>query len=163
MLKRMHKDGDEIGNHSWSHPDFTKLKPKQIKQQISRTQAVVAATGAPAPTLFRPPYAAVNKKVQTNVPLTIMLWDEDPRDWATDSAKKVAKSVIKQAQPGGIVDLHDLDPSTAKAVPAILKNLHKQHYHLVTISYLLNLHKAHPGKVYDYHTLVQTSAGKLDQ
>ena len=91
LLQRMFTDGDEIGDHSWTHPDFTTLSPAQIRQQITLTQNAIKAAGVPAPTLFRPPYGAVNARVIANVPLTIMFWNEDPEDWAASSPKNKSK------------------------------------------------------------------------
>ena len=47
LLRRMFYDGNEVGSHSWNHPDFTTLSSEQIIDQINRTQAVVMAAGLP--------------------------------------------------------------------------------------------------------------------
>ncbi len=148
LLRRMFKDGDEIGDHSWTHPDFTTLNAKQIKQQISLTQRAVAAAGVPAPTLFRPPYGAVDAKVIANVPLTIMFWNEDPRDWDAGSAGEVEKGVLTSAKPGGVVEMHDIYQSTADALGPIIKKLKAEHYHFVTVSQLLGLKPGQKGEFY---------------
>lgn len=148
ILRQMYQDGDEIGNHSWNHPDFTTLKPAQIKQQIDDTQRAIISAGVPAPTLFRPPYGAVDATVRANSPLTIMFWNEDPTDWKYDSSKQIARSVINHAEPGGVVDLHDIYDQTAEALPAIIHELKKRDYHFVTTSQLLSLHVGQLGEYY---------------
>jgi peptidoglycan-N-acetylglucosamine deacetylase len=150
LLRRMHADGDEIGDHSWTHPDFTTLKPAQIRQQISLTQQTIAAAGVPAPTLFRPPYGAVDQKVINNVPLTIMFWNEDPRDWAADSPRQVEKAVIASAHPGGVVDMHDIYQVTASSLGPIIKKLKAEHYSFVTVSQLLGLKPGQRGEFYGF-------------
>jgi peptidoglycan-N-acetylglucosamine deacetylase len=150
LLQRMYIDGDEIGNHSWTHPDFTTLNPQQIKQQISRTQQAVTDTGVPAPTLFRPPYGDVNKKVIDNVPLTIMFWNEDPEDWAANNPKQVEKAVETSAHPGGVVEMHDIYHVTAQSLDPIIKKLKSEHYQFVTVSQLLGLKPGQKGEYYGY-------------
>lgn len=139
LLRRMHQDGDEIGNHSWNHPDLTMLKPAQIKQQVSLTQKAVRAAGVPAPTLFRPPYGAVDGTVKASVPMTFMFWNEDPRDWAADTPKQVEVAVLASARPGGIVDMHDIYHVTAQSLGPIIKKLKAQKFHFVTVSELLDI------------------------
>lgn len=148
LLKRMRADGDEIGDHSWTHPDFTTLTPAQIKQQIALTQSAITAAGVPAPTLFRPPYGAVDQKVIDNVPLTIMFWNEDPRDWAADSPAQVEKAVEASARPGGVVDMHDIYHITAQSLDPIIKKLETEHYQFVTVSQLLGLKPGQKGEFY---------------
>jgi peptidoglycan/xylan/chitin deacetylase (PgdA/CDA1 family) len=150
LLRRMYKDGDEIGDHSWTHPDFTTLTAKQIRQQIAFTQKAIAAAGVPVPTLFRPPYGAVDKKVIANVPLTIMFWNEDPRDWAADSPQQVEKAVEASARPGGIVDMHDIYHVTADSLEPIIRKLKKEHYQFVTVSQMLGLKPGQKGEFYGY-------------
>ncbi|HEY1835432.1 MAG TPA: polysaccharide deacetylase family protein [Candidatus Saccharimonadales bacterium] len=148
LLRRMFADGDEIGDHSWTHPDFTTLKPAQIRQQIAFTQKAIHAAGVPAPTLFRPPYGAVDQKVISNVPLTFMFWNEDPEDWAADSPKQVEKAVIASAKPGGVVDMHDIYHVTAESLDPIIKKLKAEHYQFVTVSQLLGLQPGQKGEFY---------------
>jgi peptidoglycan/xylan/chitin deacetylase (PgdA/CDA1 family) len=148
LLRRMFADGDEIGNHSWTHPDFTTLSAVHIQQQIALTQSAISAAGVPVPTLFRPPYGAVDKEVVDNVPLAIMLWNEDPRDWAASSPQQVESAVEASAQPGGIVDMHDIYHMTASALDPIIKKLKGEQYQFVTVSQLLDLKPGQKGEFY---------------
>lgn len=148
LLRRMWHDGDEIGDHSWTHPDFTMLKPAQIKQQIALTQQTITAAGVPVPTLFRPPYGAVDKTVIDNVPLTIMFWNEDPRDWAASSSQQVESVVEASARPGGVVDMHDIYQTTATSLDPIIKKLKSENYYFVTVSQLLGLKPGQRGEFY---------------
>ena len=147
LLQRMYTDGDEIGNHSWAHTDFTTLTLAQMDQQIAQTQAAVAAAGVPVPTLFRPPYGAVNAVVRNHVPLTLALWNVDPEDWKAKSAEEVLVRVTTTAKPGAIIDMHDIHPHTAEALDPLLTKL-EQSYQLVTVSDLLNLPPGQRGAYY---------------
>jgi peptidoglycan/xylan/chitin deacetylase (PgdA/CDA1 family) len=147
LLRRMYAEGHEIGNHSWSHPDFTTLNPEQMQEQIAATQAAVIGAGVPAPTLFRPPYGAVNVVVQGRAPMTIAMWNIDPEDWKVKDGKKITARVLGAAAPGRVVDMHDTHQPTADSLDELLTSLQQQ-YQLVTFSELFNLAPGQPGVFY---------------
>ncbi len=150
ILQRMHADGDEIGNHSWSHPDLTKLPIDQVRRQIDLTQQAIFNAGVPAPTVFRPPYGTVTPQIEHNIPLSILLWNEDPRDWAASNAQQVIQSVEASAKPGGIIDMHDIYHVTANALPQILTDLTARGLHFVTVDQLLDLTPSSRGIYYGH-------------
>lgn len=147
LLRRMFYGGNEIGNHSWSHPDLTKLTAEQVTDQIQRTQAEIISAGLPAPTLLRPPYGTVDGKLQSTSPLALALWNIDPLDWKYQNATEVKNSIVSEAKPGGVVDLHDIYGTTADAIePAIIEL--KTKYKLVTFSEMFNLQPGQRGEFF---------------
>jgi len=138
LVRRIAADGHELGNHSWAHPDFTKLTIEQIAQQIDQTNNAVVAAGAPLPKIFRPPYEKMNTTVETQVGLPIILWNIDPKDWKQTDPNVLIQMVVDQAKAGGIIVLHDVLPVTAAAIGGIIQNLTSR-FRLVTITELLNL------------------------
>ncbi|HUS26293.1 MAG TPA: polysaccharide deacetylase family protein [Nevskiaceae bacterium] len=147
LLQRMFQDGFEIGNHSWSHPDLTKLSSVQVRQQVEQTQTAVINAGVPAPRLFRPPYGAVNPMVKSQIPLTLVMWNVDPEDWQTPDVSQIIAKVEAQAKPGGMVVMHDIHAQTAQALPTILDNL-EDRFQLVTVSDLFNLAPGQRGEYF---------------
>ncbi|HEX3568878.1 MAG TPA: polysaccharide deacetylase family protein [Candidatus Saccharimonadales bacterium] len=147
LLQRMYHDGDEIGNHSWNHPDLTTISPEQIQAQVAQTQMAVMAAGVPAPSLFRPPYGSLNAEVRSNIPMTIAMWNIDPLDWNTKDPNAIVANVAHGAKPGGIIDMHDIYPQTVAALPGVLQDL-KSRYQLVTMSQLLNLAPGQRGEYF---------------
>ncbi|WP_063768090.1 MULTISPECIES: polysaccharide deacetylase family protein [Streptomyces] len=136
LVRAEAKAGHEIGNHSWNHPDLTRLTPQQVASQLNRTSAAIkAATGRP-PTLFRPPYGAVNRTVRAATALSPVLWDVDTEDWKYRDPAKVARTVITKAQPNDVVLLHDIHATSVAAVPEILRTLTAEGFHFVTVSHL---------------------------
>ena len=150
LLQRMYADGDEIGNHSWTHPDLTTVSPDQVRQQVTLTQGIIESTGVPAPTLFRPPYGAVNPTVLRNIPLTVMFWNEDPKDWSQTDPQQIQQAILSSAKPGGVVDLHDIYQATADALDPTIQKLKSEHYQFVTVSQLLGLKPGQQGSFYGY-------------
>ncbi len=149
-LRAIAEAGHEIGNHSWSHPQLTASSNGQIETQINRTAQLIERLLGTRPTLVRPPYGAISKRVaaelgRLNAPA--VLWDVDPLDWKYRNSTRVYRSVMSQVQPGSIVLLHDVHPTTVAAVPRILKSLANRGYTFVTVSELFG-NELTPGQIY---------------
>lgn len=147
ILKRMYREGHEIGNHSWDHADFTKLSPAQIDAELAATQGSISAAGVPAPRLFRPPYGAVNDVVKNHANMTIVRWDIDPEDWLTRDPAKIDESLLAHAHPGGIILMHDIYPTSADALIPVIDQL-KTRFQFVTASQLMNLSAGDQGQFF---------------
>jgi len=154
ILQRMQNDGYEIGNHTWSHANLTKLTAEQIKSELDRTnQALIDAHVNPAH-VFRPPYGYVNKLVQ-NSGWPVILWNTDPRDWSTDNPQADINDVVDHVRPGAIIIMHDTKRSTATALPEIIKRLKQQDYRFVTIGQLLQLSPDAAGSFYSGNSTLE--------
>jgi peptidoglycan/xylan/chitin deacetylase (PgdA/CDA1 family) len=133
IVSRESREGHTIGNHSWDHPNLTKLDPAQVKSELQRTNDVIKQTTGTTPTQWRPPYGATNPAVQAaaaDVGLTSMvLWTVDPRDWADPPATTVRNRVLQAVRPDSIILLHDgTGANTPKALPMILNGLADRGY-----------------------------------
>lgn len=147
LLQREYREGHEIGNHSWNHPDLTKLTPEDTEAQIQSTQKVIAAAGVPAPRILRPPYGAINQMVAAHNHLSVVRWNVDPEDWKYQDAPAILASTLAQARPGAIILMHDIYPSTAAALEPVIVAL-KQQYQFVTASQLLDLTPGDQGQFF---------------
>ncbi|WP_063806718.1 polysaccharide deacetylase family protein [Streptomyces regalis] len=130
------KSGHEIANHSWNHPVLTNLTPAQIRSQLERTDAAIKDATGEEPTLFRPPYGAMDDSVKAATSLSPVLWDVDTLDWKSHDPAKVAQTVISQAEPNDVVLIHDIHPTSVAAIPEILRTLTARGYNFVTVSHL---------------------------
>lgn len=149
IIAREVKNGHEVGDHSWNHPQLTRMSKKQIERQLRRTSAAIQRAGAPAPTLVRPPYGATNKKVASVARaqgMAQVLWSVDTLDWKHHSPKKTRKNVAKYARRGSIILMHDSHSTAVDAVARVIKDLKARGFTLVTVSDLLG--DPQPGKVY---------------
>ncbi|RKS69133.1 polysaccharide deacetylase [Actinomadura pelletieri DSM 43383] len=114
-----------IANHSWSHPQMTKLSEPEMETEITRTQETIERITGTAPKLFRPPYGdtdATVKGVAERLGLIQVLWDVDTRDWTGKPAEEIVAEAVT-VESGEIVLMHDGYPATIEAVPLIAKNL----------------------------------------
>jgi peptidoglycan-N-acetylmuramic acid deacetylase len=56
LVKRMVKEGHIVGNHSWSHPDFTQINDAKIKEELDKVkQKTKELTGQEEMIFMRPP------------------------------------------------------------------------------------------------------------
>ena len=122
VVRRVHRAGMVIGNHSWSHPQFTRISAARQRSELARTSAAIQKAGAPAPKLFRPPYGSYSATTRS-LGMPIVLWNVDPQDWRNRNARVVADRVVSQTRPGSIVLLHDVHRTSVDAVPTIISRL----------------------------------------
>lgn len=137
LIKQIFTEGHQIGNHTWNHPNLTKLGDNEILHQIKETNKVIEDIIQTKLEIFRPPYGAINENVIQIVNLPQIMWSIDTLDWKDRDSDLVAKRAIKNAKNGSIILLHDIHPSSVDAVAGILDTLIAQDYHFVTVSELL--------------------------
>lgn len=145
IAKRIVEEGHEIANHSWSHPQLTKLGEGGVTDQLSRTHDVVKQTTGVTMTLLRPPYGAFTQNQQAwanrRWGYRCILWDVDTLDWKIRSASHVQSSILSHTQPGSIILTHDIHKTTIDAMPASIDGLLAKGYKFVTVSELLALNR----------------------
>ena len=133
IARQIDDDGHQLGNHSWTHPQFTTLDDKKIEEEVKKTNdAIVAATGE-RPSVFRPPYGDLDARVLTKLGMPAILWDIDTLDWEGPPHETLVERGANEAQAGSIILMHDIHDSTVDAVPEILTGLHDRGFVLVTI------------------------------
>jgi peptidoglycan/xylan/chitin deacetylase (PgdA/CDA1 family) len=136
-VRRMKAESHEIGNHTWNHPDLTKLPDPEIADQLGRTNEAIRAVTGQQPTTFRPPYGAVDARVLLQTDLPAVLWTVDTNDWQLPDDDTLLDRAVGQPEPGAIILMHDVHENTARMVPAILDGLLGRGYTLVTVQQLL--------------------------
>ncbi len=138
LLRRMQNNGYEIGNHSWNHVRFTELQPEEMIEQVNKTQTALQAAGIKPSPIFRLPYGAGNEAVLKALPLPIVLWNTDPRDWEEKLSLTLVDKVMSLARQGSIIVMHDTEEVTAASIDEIIKRL-QLNYKLVTVNELVEI------------------------
>ncbi len=136
LTKEIAERGHEIGNHSWSHPVLPSLSDARIKEEVLNTNAIIKETIGSEPTVFRPPYGAVNDKVRKHLTSPVILWDVDTLDWKHRNPAQLLSIVQTYTHDRSIILMHDIHRSTADGLDAVMKVLHDQGYQFVTVSEL---------------------------
>lgn len=136
IIKRIKESGSEIGNHTYNHKILTRLEEDEIKKEIDSTSKEIYNVIGEYPTLLRPSYGIVNKKVKSMANNPIIIWDIDTLDWKYHNSKRIAGRVLSKAKDGDIVLMHDVYSSTANALKIIIPKLKERGYTFVTVSEL---------------------------
>jgi peptidoglycan/xylan/chitin deacetylase (PgdA/CDA1 family) len=147
VARRIVAEGHEIGNHSFSHPMFLSQSPERTREQLARTQrAIEDATGV-TPTLARPPYGIKTPayfRAARALGLRVVQWSVAGFDWKPLTAERVASHVLRGAQPGAIVLLHDADSegkrdrrATAASLPIIADGVRQRGLAVAPLATLL--------------------------
>ncbi len=143
IVERATREGHEIANHSWSHPNFGKMSDEGVRRQLSRTDdAIKNATGV-RPTLLRPPYGSITARqkrwIHDEFGYQIILWDVDPYDWKRPGPSVVCNRILKETRPGSIVLSHDIHSGTIEAMPSTFDQLQAKGFKFVTVSELIRM------------------------
>ncbi|PSH05688.1 MAG: polysaccharide deacetylase [Acidobacteria bacterium] len=153
VLKRVYREGHEIGNHTFTHPDISNIHARYAKIELNLTERLLAAKLGIKPVLFRPPYS-IDQEPDTAdevrpLELTqsmgyITVGDKiDPDDWHDDprpTPEQLTQSVVDQLGRGSIILLHDGGgnrSATVKALPMIIEALQARGYQIVPVHELL--------------------------
>lgn len=143
IVRQEFLQGHSIGNHSWSHPQLTRLSASGILSQLVSTSDAIQSITGMRPAIFRPPYGAFNRAIvaqafQQN--LTTILWDNEGRDWATPGTDVIVHRILNLAHNGSIILMHDgggFRAQTIAALPIIITTLRQRGFTFVTIPQLL--------------------------
>jgi cellulose synthase/poly-beta-1,6-N-acetylglucosamine synthase-like glycosyltransferase/peptidoglycan/xylan/chitin deacetylase (PgdA/CDA1 family)/spore germination protein YaaH len=161
LLKREYIEGHEIGNHTFTHPDFDDISRTQIKWELNLTQRLIESTLGVKSILFRPPYGIDHQPEYAEEVAQLPYPQElgylivgqrvDPDDWRKTEdksqrpAEEIADDVVRQASHGNIVLLHDGGgdrAQTVSAIPLIIDKLRAQGYQFVSVSDLIGKTRA---------------------
>ena len=166
IASRIVKDGNEIGNHTFTHPDISNISKRFNEVEINLTEQLFASRLGVRTILFRPPYSIDQEPDTTDQvrPLKfaqdmgyISIGDKiDPNDWRDDprpTADEIADRVISHLPPcgndtrfcGSIILLHDGGGNrshTVAALPKIIEGVRAKGLEIVPLHELLGKTKA---------------------
>ncbi|MFJ2172321.1 polysaccharide deacetylase family protein [Streptomyces sp. NPDC087851] len=126
LLREIADDGHVIGNHSWSHPQMTKLTRSGIRGELERTSEVVEETVGAAPLWYRAPYGAWNRhsfELGAEMGMEPLAWTVDSLDWTTPGTRTIVRRVLDGAGPGVVILSHDAGGDRSQSVTALRRYL----------------------------------------
>ncbi len=128
----------EIGNHSYSHPDFKKISVESGINEINKTQEEIFKVIKRYPRIFRFPYGSVNKEVIKRIKLPTVLWNADSLDWQCYDSQKIIEKLKKEMKEDSVILFHDFKYYNKVAITKIVNDLKNEGYTFMTVSELFD-------------------------
>jgi len=161
IAARIAREGHEIGNHTFTHPDISNISPAFVKLELNLTEKLFASRLGLRPLLFRPPYSIDAEpdtedqvrplEITQDLGYTTVGNRIDPNDWQQTphrSADEIANDVIAHLPPckwndpfcGNIILLHDGGGNreqTVLALPKIIESARAKGIEIVPVHELM--------------------------
>lgn len=130
----------ELGNHTHSHADLTKLPTEEILREIDKTDALLQKIDGQPRHLLRAPFGRLNAEVKPLASAPWIDWTIDTLDWTGVSADRIYNSVFENKFSGAIVLMHDGYEHTMSALKRLLPDLKAEGYQVVSVSKMAKAH-----------------------
>lgn len=132
--------GHNVGNHTYHHVNLTKIPSGYIATEIKACGLVLSKIIGRPPHLFRPPGGDYNDnvaQVAEALGYKLILWTDDPGDYASPGADVITQRIIEKVEPGGIILIHDGVKETIDVLPKVIQTLKDKGYEFVTIDEMM--------------------------
>ncbi|MFD3445513.1 polysaccharide deacetylase family protein [Microbacteriaceae bacterium 4G12] len=130
----------EIGNHSYTHPDMKTLSEQSIEDQLVKTNEMIEAVTSKKVQWFAPPSGSYRDEVvqiAAKLHLGTIMWSVDTIDWQRPTPSVLLNRVMTKIHPGAIILMHPTAP-TAESLDTLIGKLKKQGYKVGNVSELLD-------------------------
>jgi len=130
----------EVGNHSYTHPDMARLGTNAITNEIQKTNSIILATTDQKVEWFAPPSGSFRDEVVTvasRLGLGTIMWTADTIDWQKPPKDVLINRVMKKVENGTIVLMHPTAP-TADSLDELITKIEASGRKVVNISTLLD-------------------------
>ncbi|MGL6237111.1 MAG: polysaccharide deacetylase family protein [Segniliparus sp.] len=130
-----------LGNHTWSHPDVTKISASDVADQIVRNEKFLKNTyGVTGRPFFRPPFgkrtAATDRIAADNGYRVIALWSGTLGDSTVAGAQspdRLEAAARREFQPRGVVLSHANLPGVTHCYPQLVELIKSRGLQTVTL------------------------------
>jgi peptidoglycan-N-acetylglucosamine deacetylase len=140
LVEREAQDGDTIGDHTWSHPNLTRLSASVAWAELARDRNLITELTGKPPRLWRPPYEAFNAPVlaiASGLAMLMQLWSVDTGDWQLPGTQVIVLRVMAALHNGMVVLFHDgggdTRSQTVAAVAILIPELQAAGYRLAAL------------------------------
>jgi peptidoglycan/xylan/chitin deacetylase (PgdA/CDA1 family) len=140
LIEDILREGCEVANHTYTHPNLTRLPRTALMNELDRTQSLLEQDGLTGSRFFRPPGGQFNARVLSaarRAGYRMVLWTVLPRDHERPPAEDIRRRVLAEASDGGVILMHSGVDSTLKVLPELLRELEARGYRCVTVGELL--------------------------
>jgi peptidoglycan-N-acetylmuramic acid deacetylase len=143
LSKQIVKEGHIIGNHSWSHPDFTTMSDAKIRDELEKVKAKTSElTGQKEMKYLRPPRGIFSEKtlqVAKDAGYTHVFWSLAFVDWNINQQRGwqyAYDNIMRQIHPGCVLLLHSVSKDNADALEKAIQDLKKKGYEFKSLDHI---------------------------
>ncbi len=137
IIRRMQEEGHLVGNHTYSHIQLTKRNREQFREELIRTNEILAGITGEEVIYVRPPYGSWDKSFEKELNMIPVLWTIDPLDWCSDNAECIAERIVRKAGENEIILMHDYYDTSVTAALKVVDELLEEGYVFVTVEEIL--------------------------
>lgn len=151
-IKKFHKAGHEIANHSDTHKLFSKVSREEVIKEIENCNKKIENITGEKVKLLRVPSGDYDNKtieIAESMNMKVIQWSVDSLDWKKLSVEEMYSRVVTKTENGSILLFHNGVENTPTALRMILEKLKNDGYEFVTVSELIywdNYKIDHTGK-----------------
>lgn len=128
LVKRMVEDGHTVGNHTYHHPDMSKISDRaSFQKEMDTVQTLFCEiTGTELAMYYRPPqgkYSTANLQMAQEMGYSTFFWSLAYVDWNVDAQpthEEALGKLTKRIHPGAIVLLHSTSKTNGEIMDALL-------------------------------------------
>lgn len=136
LTQKVAAAGHTVANHTWSHPDMTKMDVVDGVFEIQKGFDTLLKTNVLVAPFFRFPYGAFTTELRDYLMtgnLSEFFWNMDTLDWKITDPEKLFSHVLSEIEreKQGIILFHDVHPQTIDIMPHLLKELAAANYETV--------------------------------
>jgi len=146
LVKRMVEEGHTVGNHTYHHPDMSKISNiDSFKKEIEDMETIYTeVTGKELTKFYRPPqgkYSTQNLEMAKQLGYKTFFWSLAYVDWYVDdqpTKEEAFNKLLKRVHPGAIVLLHSTSKTNGEILDELLTKWEEMGYTFKSLSELVN-------------------------
>ena len=140
LIRQQAEAGHSVGNHTYHHVNLTRIPPVDVAAEIKACGDVIQSITGKSPRLFRPPGGDYDRnvaEVAVSLGYWIVLWTDDPGDYANPPEQVLEARLFGRLGNGGIILLHDGIAETIELLPRLIEYLQARGFRLVTVDEMI--------------------------
>lgn len=140
LVKEIYRQGHEIGNHAYSHPDLAKSSSSKTRDELRKTNEIIEKTIGVKPTWFGPPSGSFTDEtiaIARDEGMLTVLWTVDTVDWKQPDSNEMVNRVLSKVDNGSMILMHPTKP-TAEGMDRLINGIKEKGLTIGTVSGLLS-------------------------
>lgn len=146
FLKQVSNPLFDFGNHTFHHVELQSNQFETFKNELRLDDEIVKKYLKYMPSVVRPPFGTIDKKLISSTERPLVLWSKDTRSWDGADVSVIMRNV-KNMTDGDVLLMHDNQLADAAALEAIIEYLQKEGFEFVGIKELVGANLFNKAKV----------------